>query len=56
MDGNNIMWTFNLRALKHFIDLRKGGNAYYGIREVVETILEATPQKYLDLCVKPTKK
>ena len=50
------IWTFNLRALKHFIDLRKGANAYYGIREVVEAIIEATPQKYLDLCLKPKVK
>jgi len=46
MDG---VWTFNLRALKHFYDLRSSGAAYYGIREVVETILEATPEKYLKL-------
>jgi thymidylate synthase (FAD) len=49
MDG---VWTFNLRALKHFYNLRNSGAAYYGIREAVETILEATPQKYLDLIVK----
>lgn len=49
------LWTFNLRALKHFIKLRDSGSAYYGIREVAKTILEATPQKYLDLVIKPSK-
>ena len=46
MDGNNIMWTFNLRALKHFVKLRSSGSAYYGIKEITETIPEHTPHKY----------
>ena len=47
------LWTFNLRALKHFYELRSSGAAYYGIQEVVETIIKATPKKYLDLIIKP---
>lgn len=40
------VWTFNLRALKHLFDLRLSGAAYYGIRELVSGIAEATPDKY----------
>jgi len=46
------IWTFNLRALKHFIDLRTAGSAYYGIQQVAQSIIDVTPQKYLDLCIK----
>jgi len=49
------IWTFNLRALKHFYDLRSSGAAYYGIRKVVDTIIQATPDKYLSLIRKETK-
>jgi len=49
MDG---LWTFNLRALEHFLKLRNNGSAYYGIREVAEEIIRVTPQKYLDLIIK----
>ena len=43
------VWTFNLRALKHFYTLRSSGSAYYGIREVVDAIIAVTPQSYLEL-------
>jgi len=52
MDG---VWTFNLRALKHFYELRSSGAAYYGIQEVWEAIEEVTPKKYLDLIRKGDK-
>ena len=50
------IWTFNLRSLKHFIELRGSGSAYYGIREVVEAILEQTPHKYRILVDKKYRK
>lgn len=43
------VWTFNLRSLKHFLELRKKASAYYGIQEMAESIIEVTPKKYLDL-------
>ena len=43
------LWTFNLRALKHFYELRSSGSAYYGIKEVVDAIIAVTPQSYLEL-------
>ena len=49
LDG---VWTFNLRALKHFIELRDSGAAYYGIREFTQAIIDQTPKKYLDLIYK----
>jgi thymidylate synthase (FAD) len=50
------IWTFNLRSLKHFIELRGSGSAYYGIREVVEAILEQVPHKYRVLVDKKYRK
>ena len=50
------VWTFNLRSLKHFVELRSSGSAYYGIREVTETILEQTPHKYRILVDKKYRK
>jgi len=47
------VWTFNLRSLKHFLDLRLSGSAYYGIQEMAQTIVSATPKKYLELIQKP---
>lgn len=41
------VWTFNLRSLKHFMSLRDSGAAYYGIREVAQAIINATPEHYL---------
>lgn len=49
------IWTFNLRSLKHFVNLRSSGSAYYGIREVVETVMEQTPHKYRILVDKKYK-
>jgi thymidylate synthase (FAD) len=46
------IWTFNLRALKHFLKLRNSNSAYYGIREVAEGIIDATPKEYLSLIMK----
>ena len=50
------VWTFNLRSLKHFVELRSSGSAYYGIQEVVETLLEQTPHKYRILVDKKYRK
>ena len=50
------VWTFNLRSLKHFAELRSSGSAYYGIQEVVDTILEQTPHKYRILIDKKYRK
>ena len=50
------VWTFNLRSLKHFVELRSSGSAYYGIQEVVDTILEQTPHKYRILIDKKYRK
>lgn len=50
------VWTFNLRALKHFVELRSSGSAYYGIRELTEEILRVTPYKYRMLIDKKYKK
>ena len=50
------VWTFNLRALKHFVELRSSGSAYYGIRELTEEILRVTPHKYKILIDKKYKK
>lgn len=47
------VWTFNLRSLKHFLDLRLNGSAYYGIQEMAQAIVNVTPKKYLDLITKP---
>lgn len=47
------VWTFNLRSLKHFLDLRLSGSAYYGIQEMAQAIVDATPKKYLELIQKP---
>ena len=46
------VWTFNLRALKHFISLRGSGAAYPYIRELTLGIINATPEKYLRLVKK----
>ena len=46
------VWTFNLRALKHFISLRGSGAAYPYIRELTQEIINATPDKYLRLVKK----
>jgi len=46
------VWTFNLRALKHFISLRESGAAYPYIRELTQEIIKATPEKYLRLVKK----
>lgn len=50
------VWTFNLRSLKHFLELRTSGGAYYGIRELAIKIAEATPHKYRVLIDKKYKK
>lgn len=41
------VWTFNIRSLKHFLELRSGGAAYPFIREISEVLLEATPEHYI---------
>jgi thymidylate synthase (FAD) len=45
--------TFNIRALKHFIELRDSGSAYYGIRELAEELISKTPDKYMRFIRKP---
>lgn len=40
------VWTFNLRALQHLFELRLSGAAYPFIRELTQSIAEATPHKY----------
>lgn len=49
------IWTFNLRALKHFLKLRDSGSAYYGIREVAVALKEALPPKYRTIIDKKFK-
>ena len=46
------VWTFNLRALKHFMELRDSGSAYYGIREVCDALNEVIPTEYKSLIKK----
>ncbi len=50
------IWTFNLRSLKHFIELRSANSAYWGIREVTKEIQEAIPHKYRILIDKKYRK
>lgn len=50
------IWTFNLRSLKHFYELRSSGSAYYGIQEVAEAIIKQVPNKYRLLIDKKFKK
>ena len=50
------IWTFNLRSLKHFLELRSSGSAYYGIREIAEALKEQTPHKYRILIDKKYRK
>lgn len=50
------IWTFNLRSLKHFWNLRDSSGAYFGIREVAQSLKEATPKKYRILIDKKFKK
>jgi thymidylate synthase (FAD) len=45
--------TFNVRALKHFIELRDSGSAYFGIRELALAIIKCTPEKYMRFVRKP---
>jgi thymidylate synthase ThyX len=45
--------TFNIRALKHFVELRDSGSAYYGIRELALGIISQTPDKYMRFIRKP---
>jgi thymidylate synthase (FAD) len=45
--------TFNLRALKHFVELRDSGSAYYGIRELTQEIINKAPEKYMRFIKKP---
>lgn len=50
------VWTFNLRSLKHFLELRDSGAAYYGIREVATTLKAQLPHKYRALIDKKYRK
>ncbi len=51
----DLVVTFNLRSLTHFLKLRDSNAAYFGIKNLAEAIIEATPQKYLDLVSKKYK-
>lgn len=46
------LWTFNLRALKHFIKLRDFGSAYPPMQELAQEILKQVPKRYLNLIKK----
>lgn len=50
------VWTFNLRSLKHFLELRTSGGAYYGIREVAQQLQEQIPHAYRILIDKKYRK
>jgi thymidylate synthase (FAD) len=51
----DMVVTFNLRSLKNYLTLRDSGAAYFLIRELAIAMKAATPSKYLDLIVKPSK-
>jgi len=48
----DLVLTFNARSLKHFIDLRDSGAAYFMIRELAQQIIKVTPDNYRTLITK----
>lgn len=49
------IYTFNLRALKHFLSLRDSGAAWAPIQTLAQEIINVTPEKYLRLIHKKFK-
>ena len=50
--ATDMVINFNLRSLKHFLDLRLNNAAWFQIRELSKQIVKATPEKYLSLILK----
>ena len=48
----DMVVTFNLRSLKNYFTLRDSGAAFFQIRYLAQAMMQATPQKYLDLIIK----
>lgn len=51
----DMVVTFNLRSLKNYFDLRDSGAAFFGIKHLAQAMKDVTPDKYLDLIIKPKK-
>ena len=52
----DLVFTMNLRALSNYLKLRDSGAAYFQIQWLAKEIIEAAPQKYLDLLSKKYKR
>ena len=51
----DMVITFNIRSLKNYYELRDSGAAYFQINWLAKEMKENTPQKYLDLMIKPDR-
>jgi len=51
----DLVFTMNLRSLSNYLKLRKSGAAYFQMQWLAQAIIEATPQKYLNLINKKYK-
>jgi len=51
----DLVFTMNLRGLSNYLKLRDSGAAYFGARWLAQAVIEATPQKYLNLISKKYK-
>lgn len=51
----NAVMTINLRSYKNFLQLRDSGAAWFQIDKLAKEMKSVTPQKYLDLIIKPKK-
>lgn len=51
----DMVVTFNIRSLKNYFELRDSGAAYFQINWLARAMKEVTPNKYLDLMIKPKK-
>jgi len=51
----DMVVTFNLRSLKNYFTLRDSNAAFFQIRWLAQAVINATPQKYLNLVSKKYK-
>jgi len=49
----DMVVTFNIRSLKNFYELRDSGAAWFQIQWLAQAMKSVTPDKYLDLIIKP---
>jgi len=52
----DLVFTMNLRGLKNYLKLRDSGAAYFQAQWLAQAVIEATPQKYLNLLNKKYQK